>query len=93
MAKKDIKTAAESANAFDIIATGTTDTASAQGTQDTKGTTSAREVYRMNLKMPVEFKEYLMAQAYRQSNEKHIVSVTEYICNLIREDMDRNKGK
>ena len=90
MAKKDIKTAAESANAFDIIATGTTDTAS---TQDTKGTTSAREVYRMNLKMPVEFKEYLMAQAYRQSNEKHIVSVTEYICNLIREDMDRNKGK
>ena len=47
----------------------------------------------MNLKMPVEFKEYLMAQAYRQSNEKHIVSVTEYICNLIREDMERNSGK
>jgi hypothetical protein len=90
MAKKDIKTAAESANAFDIIATGTTDT---KDTQDTKGTASTREVYRMNLKMPVEFKEYLMAQAYRQSNEKHIVSVTEYICNLIREDMERNSGK
>lgn len=92
MAKKDIKAAAENASAFEIIAKGA-DTKDTQGTQDTKGTTSAREVYRMNLKMPVEFKEYLMAQAYRQSNEKHIVSVTEYICNLIREDMDRNKGK
>ena len=90
MAKKNIKAAAESANAFDVIATGTADT---QGTEGTKGTASAREVYRMNLKMPVEFKEYLMAQAYRQSNEKHIVSVTEYICNLIREDMERNSGK
>lgn len=89
MAKKDIKAAAENASAFEIIAKG----ADTKDTQDTKGTTSAREVYRMNLKMPVEFKEYLMAQAYRQSNEKHIVSVTEYICNLIREDMDRNKGK
>jgi len=90
MAKKDIKAAAESANAFDIIATGTADTKGTQGTQDT---VSVREIYRMNLKMPIEFKEYLMAQAYRQSNEKHIVSVTEYICNLIREDMERNKGK
>ena len=83
MAKKNIKAAAETgANTLLTIAQGT------QYTEDTP-----KEYWRLNLRLPVEFKEYIQAQAYRQSNEKHTVSATEYLCNLIREDMERNGRK
>ena len=89
MAKKSIKAAAESgANTLLTIAQGTQNTQSVQNTKDT-----SKEYWRFNLKLPVEYKEYIQAQAYYQSNEKHTVSATEYLCNLIREDMERNGRK
>ena len=99
MAKKNIKAAAETGanSAFDLITGGTQDTQDTKATKsakDTKDTEGTQQYYRMNLKMPVEFKDYIYAQAYYQSNEKHTVSATEYLCNLIREDLERhNKRK
>ena len=95
MAKKNIKAAAETgANTLLTIAQGTQyteDTPHTQGVQYTEDT--PKEYWRLNLRLPVEFKEYIQAQAYRQSNEKHTVSATEYLCNLIREDMEKNGRK
>lgn len=42
--------------------------------------------YRMNLKMPVICQHYLREVSWRNRT-----SVTGYILNLIREDMDKNK--
>lgn len=96
MAKKNIKAAAtSSANTlFDTMAQGTQDTADTQNTQSVKDTQNTpKEYWRLNLKLPIEYKEYIQAQAYYQSNEKHTVSATEYLCNLIREDMEKHSGK
>ena len=42
---------------------------------------------RLNLKVPVEIKKYLYAAAYRESTPEKMVSMTEYLCNLVRKDM------
>ena len=90
MAKKLKGAAAASADIFDTIARGnTTDTADTQDTQDTRNTQKP-VYYRFNLKMPLEFKEYLQAAAYRASSPEKIVTVTEYICELVRADMEKN---
>ena len=47
---------------------------------------------RLNLLIPASIKNYLYAAAYRESNETHVVSVTEYLCNLVREDMIKHLG-
>lgn len=90
MAKKLKGAAAASADIFDTIARGnTTDTADTQDTQDTRNT--QRPVYyRFNLKMPLEYKEYLQAAAYRASSPEKTVTITEYICELVRADMEKN---
>lgn len=96
MAKKLKGAAAASADIFDTIARGnTTDTADTQDTQDTRNTrnTQKPEYYRFNLKMPLEYKEYLQAAAYRASSPEKIVTVTEYICELVRADMEKNGGQ
>ena len=96
MAKKLKGAAAASADIFDTIARGnttdTTDTADAQDTQDTQRTPKAPkpEYYRFNLKMPLEYKEYLQAAAYRASSPEKTVTITEYICELVRADMEKN---
>lgn len=46
---------------------------------------------RLNLKIPTYIKEYLKAAAYRESNASHIVSVTEYLCNLVIADMENHR--
>lgn len=90
MAKKLKGAAAASADIFDTIARGnTTDTADTQDTQDTRNTQKP-VYYRFNLKMPLEYKEYLQAAAYRASSPEKIVTVTEYICELVRADMEKN---
>ena len=90
MAKKLKGAAAASADIFDTIARGnTTDTAD---TQDTRNTQKP-EYYRFNLKMPLEYKEYLQAAAYRASSPEKTVTVTEYICELVRADMEKNGGQ
>ena len=99
MAKKLKGAAAASADIFDTIARGNTadtvDTADTQDTQDTQHTQKAPkpEYYRFNLKMPLEYKDYLQAAAYRASSPTKTVTITEYICELVRADMEKNGGK
>ena len=93
MAKKLKGAAAASADIFDTIARGnTTDTADTQDIQDTQRTPKAPkpEYYRFNLKMPLEYKDYLQAAAYRASSPTKTVTITEYICELVRADMEKN---
>ena len=99
MAKKLKGAAAASADIFDTIARGNTadtiDTDDTQDTQDTQSTPKAPkpEYYRFNLKMPLEYKDYLQAAAYRASSPTKTVTITEYICELVRADMEKNGGK
>lgn len=96
MAKKLKGAAAASADIFDTIARGntadTTDTEDTQDTQDIQSTPKAPkpEYYRFNLKMPLEYKDYLQAAAYRASSPTKTVTITEYICELVRADMEKN---
>ena len=93
MAKKLKGAAAASADIFDTIARGnTTDTADTQDTQDTRNTQKP-EYYRFNLKMPLEYKEYLQAAAYRASSPEKTITITEYLCELVRADMEKNGGQ
>ena len=99
MAKNLKGAAAASADIFDTIARGntadTTDTEDTQDTQDTQRTPKAPkpEYYRFNLKMPLEYKHYLHAAAYRASSPTKTVTITEYICELVRADMEKNGGQ
>ena len=89
MAKKLKGAAAASADIFDTIARG--NTADTTDTQDTQDTRKAKpEYYRFNLKMPIEYKEYLQAAAYRASSPEKTVTITEYMCELVRADMEKN---
>ena len=96
MAKKLKGAAAASADIFDTIARGNTadtvDTGDTQDTQDTQRTQKAPkpEYYRFNLKMPLEYKEYLQAAAYRASSPEKTITITEYLCELVRADMEKN---
>ena len=93
MAKKLKGAAAASADIFDTIARGnTTDTTDTQDTQDTRNTQKP-EYYRFNLKMPLEYKEYLQAAAYRASSPEKTITITEYLCELVRADMEKNGGQ
>ena len=99
MAKKLKGAAAASADIFDTIARGNTaDTIDTEDTQDTQNTqltpkAPKPEYYRFNLKMPLEYKEYLQAAAYRASSPEKTVTITEYICELVRADMEKNGGQ
>lgn len=96
MAKKLKGAAAASADIFDTIARGnTTDTVDTTDTQDTQDTPKAAkpEYYRFNLKMPLEYKDYLQAAAYRASSPTKTVTITEYFCELVRADMEKNGGQ
>ena len=92
MAKKLKGAAAASADIFDTIARGNTaDTVDTTDTQDTQDTRKAKpEYYRFNLKMPIEYKEYLQAAAYRASSPEKTITITEYLCELVRADMEKN---
>ena len=93
MPKKLKGAAAASADIFDTIARGNTadtiDTADTQDTQDTQKAAKP-EYYRFNLKMPLEYKDYLQAAAYRASSPTKTVTITEYSCELVRADMEKN---
>ena len=99
MAKKLKGAAAASADIFDTIARGNTaDTADSTDTQDTQDTQRTQkapkpEYYRFNLKMPLEYKEYLQAAAYRASSPEKTITITEYLCELVRADMEKNGGQ
>ena len=96
MAKNLKGAAAASADIFDTITRGNTaDTVDTTDTQDTQDTPKAAkpEYYRFNLKMPLEYKDYLQAAAYRASSPTKTVTITEYICELVRADMEKNGGQ
>lgn len=87
MAKKFQAAVADSADIFDTLARGNT-----PDTPDTRDTQPAKPVYyRFNLKMPIEYQEYLQAAAYRASSPTKTVTITEYICELIRRDKEANE--
>lgn len=87
MAKKFQAAVADSADIFDTLARGNT-----PDTQDTRDAQPAKPVYyRFNLKMPIEYQEYLQAAAYRASSPTKTVTITEYICELIRRDKEDNE--
>ena len=62
-----------------------------QATQDVKAVKDAPRMERLNLKIPAEIKEYLQVRAYEESSAKHTVSLTEYLCDLVRADMEKHK--
>lgn len=87
MAKKFQAAVADSADIFDTLARGNT-----QDTQDTRDTQGTKPIYyRFNLKMPIEYQQYLQAAAYRASSPTKTVTITEYICELIRRDKEANE--
>ena len=49
---------------------------------------------RINMQIPKELKEHLTIQAAKATMQRKTpVSLTEYLCELIAADMQRNKGK
>lgn len=50
------------------------------------------DMERLSLKIPREIKEYMIAAAYRESGPTHIVTVTEYLVNLVKKDMKEQKA-
>ena len=107
MPKKSLREGASaSANALDIIIRGpqayqpqdAQDTRDSQDTQHVKraqGRPRTQDVpmERLNLKIPAEIKAYLQAAAYRESSPTHTVSLTEYLCSIIRADMEKHSGE
>lgn len=97
MAKKDMKAAAAAGTSvFDQIASGNvTDVQNVQDVQNTKNVKKVQKtekvpMERLNLKIPTELKEYLNVAAAQMSIEqRRNVSLTEYLCGLIKADMEK----
>lgn len=102
MAKKSMKEAAAAGTSvFDQIATGNAQ--GVQDAQDVKDEQDAQSVQsapkkpvipmeRLNLKIPAEIKEYLTIAAAKESiAQRRNISLTEYLCGLVRADMERHK--
>lgn len=72
---------------------GAKDVKDVQGVKDVKDTNKEGvELARLNLKIPAELKEYLTVAAAKASVEqRRNVSLTEYLCDLVRADMERHK--
>ena len=97
MAKKSMKDAAAAGTSvFDQIASGNVQ--GAQDVLDVKNVKNAKGVNkkgepleRLNLKIPAEIKEYLTVAAAKASIEqRRNISLTEYLCDLVRADMAQN---
>ena len=97
MARKSMKDAAAAGTSvFDQIASGYVQ--NANGVQDVQGVQGAKDAQpdkipteRLNLRIPADVKAYLMAAAYRESSPTKQVSLTEYLVNLVRADMEKHK--
>lgn len=51
------------------------------------------ELVRLNLKIPADIKEYLQEAAYRESSPQKTVSLTEYLCDIVRADRQKRNAK
>ena len=47
-----------------------------------------QEYYRFNLKVPIEYKDYLQEMAWKTRTRDKNVTITSYIADLIRADME-----
>lgn len=97
MAKKSMKDAAAAGTSvFDQIASGNVQ--SVQGVTDVQDVKNVKDVNkkgepleRLNLKIPAEIKEYLTVAAAKASiDQRRNISLTEYLIQLVREDMAKN---
>lgn len=99
MAKKGFNTAAtQGASVIDQLASGAKavpdakDVKDVQGVKDVKDTNKEGvELARLNLKIPAELKEYLTVAAAKASiAQRRNISLTEYLIQIVREDMAKN---
>ena len=97
MAKKSMKDAAAAGTSvFDQIASGNAQSAQdAIDVQDVKNVKDVNKkgepLERLNLKIPAEIKEYLTVAAAKASiAQRRNISLTEYLIQLVREDMAKN---
>lgn len=97
MAKKSMKDAAAAGTSvFDQIASGHVQGAeNATDVQDVKNVKDVNKkgepLERLNLKIPAEIKEYLTVAAAKASiAQRRNISLTEYLIQLVREDMAKN---
>ena len=97
MAKKSMKDAAAAGTSvFDQIASGNVQ--SVQDVTDVQDVKNVKDVNkkgepleRLNLKIPAEIKEYLTVAAAKASiAQRRNISLTEYLIQLVREDMTKN---
>ena len=104
MAKKSMRDAAAAGTSvFDQIASGNVqnapdvsdvqDVQTVQGVKNTQKAEKADKIQleRLNLRIPADIKAYLQAAAYRESSPTKTVSLTEYLCELVRADMEKHK--
>lgn len=97
MAKKSMKDAAAAGTSvFDQIASGNVqsvqDAIDVQDVKNVKDVNKKGEpLERLNLKIPAEIKEYLTVAAAKASiAQRRNISLTEYLIQLVREDMAKN---
>lgn len=102
MAKKSMKDAAAAGTSvFDQIASGNvTNVNNVQNVKDVKDAQNVNggrpvkytvPLERLNLKIPAEIKEYLTVAAAKASiAQRRNISLTEYLIQLVREDMAKN---
>lgn len=100
MSKKSMKEAATAGTSvFDQIASGNvqhaenvTDVQDVQNVQNAKDVNKKGEpLERLNLKIPAEIKEYLTVAAAKASiAQRRNISLTEYLIQIVREDMAKN---
>ena len=97
MAKKSMKDAAAAGTSvFDQIANGNVqsvqDAIDVQDVKNVKDVNKKGEpLERLNLKIPAEIKEYLTVAAAKASiAQRRNISLTEYLIQLVREDMAKN---
>ena len=97
MAKKSMKDAAAAGTSvFDQIASGNVQ--SVQDVTDVQDVKNVKDVNkkgepleRLNLKIPAEIKEYLTVAAAKASiAQRRNISLTEYLIQLVSEDMAKN---
>lgn len=97
MTKKSMKDAAAAGTSvFDQIASGNVqsvqDVINVQDVKNVKDVNKKGEpLERLNLKIPAEIKEYLNVAAAKASiAQRRNISLTEYLIQLVREDMAKN---
>ncbi len=106
MAKKSMKDAAAAGTSvFDQIASGNvTNVQNVNNVQDVQDVKDVQNVNggrpakytvpleRLNLKIPAEIKEYLTVAAAKASiDQRRQISLTEYLIELVRADMEKNE--